>query len=178
MRRIALFVGLLSLGFLIGSALPAQTPGTLMVKGATLATNGCLANLNATKQKQCTFSIVAPGVKLTDLACTSVVSMVVDTVINCTFSPVTAAMVIPANTKTAAAGMFIIPESWFTLANGCSPQLNHPLLNCGFNVVLSGVAIPNLTLTSSVSGNYTTLVGTYPPVPPPVVQTLATAKAR
>lgn len=149
--------------FVYASGAISQTPGSIVVRGEPLA-NGCLADLNDAqalkKTGLCSFAIIAPGVKLTDLACNSLVSEETDTVINCTYSPIKKlAIGTPPNEK---AGTILLSSQGLT--NGCFTQVNLPVLRCGFNIVLIGVAIPNMSLSSKVGGGNTTLEASYAPV--------------
>lgn len=180
MRNLAILWTALIIVVLTACALMAhaQTPGTLLVRGEFITSTGCLAFLNnAQAQKKtglCSFAVVAIGLKLTDLACTSQVvtyedpitsAAANDTVIDCTYSPVKK---LPADPNTAPAtkpGTVILPQQITNaLTNGCLTYVNHPALNCGFNVVLYGLAVPNLKLTTTISGGDTTVAGSYPPV--------------
>lgn len=192
MRRIAKYaVGIFALGLLFGSILEAQnarqqTPGTLLVRGEFITSTGCLAFLNnAQAQKktgQCSFTVIAVGLKVPDFSCDSVVvtyedpttsATANDTVLNCTYSPVKTLPASPNTTPATKAGTVVLPESITqALSDGCLTYVNHPNLNCGFNVVLYGLAIPNMTLTTTISGGNTVVTGSYPPVlltinPPP-----------
>jgi hypothetical protein len=162
MRRFALLmVEALLMGMLLGGVLEAQTPGTLVVNGEFLSATGCLAFLNnSANTKKCSFTIVLPGVKVTDLACNS--TSVVDTIINCTYSTIEkldATYTAPTNT---AGGTILLPVSYDSLSDGCFSTLNHPALRCGFNINLVGVALQGLTLTTKVCDGDTELEASYP----------------
>jgi hypothetical protein len=145
----------------------AQTPGSVVITGEYITSEGCLAFLNnaqSLKKGQCSFAFVASAVKLTDLSCNS--TAVVDTIINCTYSPIKKLTMSPA-TPVLKAGDYLLPlgqSEAFT--NGCSTDLNIPVLSCGFNINLVGISLPNLVLTSKVSGGNTWLEGSYSAVKP------------
>lgn len=177
MKRIA-FALVFALGLLIGTALEGQTPGTLLVRGEFFTSDGCLAFLNDTpalkKTGLCSFAVVAVGLKLPDLSCISQIvtyedpvtsAAANDTVVNCTYSAVKKLPAAPNTAPSTKPGTVILTEQLTQgLSDGCLTYLNHPALHCGFNVVLFGLAVPNLTLRTVVSGGDTRIEGTYPPV--------------
>lgn len=152
----------------------AVTPGSLVIRGEYLTPSGCLAFLNDAqalkKTGSCSLSVIALGVKLTDLTCSSIVSQsadqsTLDTVVDCTYSAIKKLPATFNATPATKPGTTILTTGFSqVLTDGCFTQLNHPALRCGFNVNLIGVAIPNMTLSSSVSGGNTVMAVTYPPV--------------
>lgn len=179
MKRIVLCVGVLL--FLAAGVLPVMAndqPGSLVVQGEYMTTTGCLAFLNDAKTLRteglCSFSVIAEGVKLTDLECHSklsgyIGSAILDTIVDCTYSPIRKLSKDP-KTPDLKDGETLFPE--LSLGpDGCLAQVNNPgnmdvLGKCGFNVVLLSLAVPNITCSVKVGGGNTTVACSYPPVDP------------
>jgi hypothetical protein len=161
-----LFFGFLCLLYAVGAI--SQTPGSVVVRGEYITTTGCLSFLNDAQSLKktglCSFTIIAPGVKLKDFACNS--TSVTDTIINCTYTPIKKLSATYNASPNEKAGTILLSIGDIETSNGCFSQLNLPVLQCGFNIVLIGVSIPNAVLSSKVSGGDTWLEASYAPVKP------------